>query len=114
MSLSQHITIKQVAERAGVSIQTVSRVLNKRPDVSPETRERIQQIIEKLGYKPYASARSLASNHTRTLGLISPDFSDYWFAQVATGAEAEAHEHGYFFMLGTTGTNPQDEPKFLR
>jgi DNA-binding LacI/PurR family transcriptional regulator len=114
MAGNRHITIKQVAAKAGVSIQTVSRVLNKRPDVSPETRERIEQIIQSLGYQPYAIARGLASNRTYTLGLISPDFTDYWFAQVATGAEAEAHAHGYFFMLGTTGVNPQDEPKFLR
>ena len=114
MSSNQHITIKQVAEKAGVSIQTISRVLNKRPDVSPETRKRVEQIIESLGYQPYALARGLASKRTFTLGLISADFTDYWFAQVATAAEAEAHEHGYFFMLGTTGMNPRDEPKFLR
>jgi DNA-binding LacI/PurR family transcriptional regulator len=114
MTEHRHITIKQVAEKAGVSIQTVSRVLNKRPDVSPETRKRVQQVMEGLSYQPYAIARGLASKRTYTLGLIAPDFTDYWFAQVATGAEAEAHEHGYFFMLGTTGMNPQDEPKFLR
>jgi LacI family transcriptional regulator, galactose operon repressor len=114
MANNQHITIKQVAEKAGVSIQTVSRVLNHRPDVSPETRKRVQEIIENLGFQPYAIARGLASKRTYTLGLISPDFTDFWFAQVATGAEAEAHAHGYFFMLGTTGLNPQDEPKFLR
>ncbi len=114
MPPNQHVTIKQVAEKAGVSIQTISRVLNNRPDVSPETRTRVEQIIKNLGYQPYAMARGLASKRTFTLGLISADFTDYWFAQVATAAEAEAHEHGYFFMLGTTGMNPQDEPKFLR
>jgi LacI family transcriptional regulator len=111
---STHFTIKQVAEKAGVSIQTVSRVLNNRPDVSPETRQRVQQLIDELGYQPFASARGLASKRTYTLGLIASDFSDYWFSQVVTGAEIEAHEHGYFFMLGSTGCNPQDEPKFLR
>jgi DNA-binding LacI/PurR family transcriptional regulator len=114
MAESGHTTIKHVAESAGVSIQTVSRVLNNRPDVSPQTRKRVQQIIQDLGYQPYALARGLASKRTYTLGLISPDFTDYWFAQVATGAEAEALEHGYFFMLGTSGTNAQDEPKFSR
>jgi len=114
MAENRHITIKNVAEKAGVSIQTISRVLNNRPDVSPETRKRVQEVIESLGYKPFAIARGLASKRTYTLGLIAPDFTDYWFAQVVTGAEAEAHQHGYFFMLGTTGTNPQDEPRFLR
>jgi len=111
---NNHVTIKQVAESAGVSIQTVSRVLNNRPDVSPETRQRVQQIISDLRYHPFAIARGLASKRTYTLGLIASDFSDYWFSQVVTGAEIEAHEHGYFFMLGSTGYDPLEEPKFLR
>jgi LacI family transcriptional regulator len=111
---NKHVTIKQVAESAGVSIQTVSRVLNNRPDVSPETRQRVQQIISDLRYQPFAIARGLASNRTYTLGLIAADFSDYWFSQVVTGAEIEAHEHGYFFMLGSTGGDSLEEPKFLR
>ncbi len=110
----KHATIKQVAEKAGVSIQTVSRVLNGRPDVSPETRQRVQQVMSELSYQPYAIARGLASRRTYTLGLIASDFSDYWFSQVVTGAEAVGHEHGYFFMLGSTGCEPQDEPAFLR
>lgn len=111
---NKHVTIQQVAESAGVSIQTVSRVLNNRPDVSPETRQRIQRIISDLGYQPFAIARGLASQRTYTLGLIASDFSDYWFSQVVTGAEIEAHEHSYFFMLGNTGGDPLEEPKFLR
>ena len=114
MASNRHVTIQQVADKAGVSIQTVSRVLNNRPDVSLETRQRVQQIIAELGYQPYAIARGLATKRTFTLGLIASDFSDYWFAQVAMGAEAEAHKHGYFFMLGSTENSSQDEPKFLR
>jgi LacI family transcriptional regulator len=114
MKENRHVTIKQVAQEAGVSIQTVSRVLNNRPDVSPETRQRIQKIIDDLCYQPFAIARGLATKRTFTLGLIASDFTDYWFAKVVTGAEAEARKHGYFFMLGSTDCNPQDEPKFLR
>ena len=114
MTAKRHITIEQVAEKAGVSIQTVSRVLNKRPDVSAETRQRVQQIIDDLNYQPYAMARGLATKRTFTLGLIASDFSDYWFAQVAMAAEAEVHKYGYFFMLGSTENDSQDEPKFLR
>ena len=114
MVVKRHVTIEQVAEKAGVSIQTVSRVLNNRPDVSAETRQRVQQIMRNLNYQPYAIARGLATKRTYTLGLISSDFSDYWFAQVAMGAEAEAHKYGYFFMLGSSENNSQDEPKYLR
>ena len=107
-------TIKEVAEQARVSIQTVSRVLNNRSDVSEETRERIQSIMDDMGYRPFAIARGLASNRTYTLGLVTQDFSDFWFSQVVTGAEKEAHDHGYYFMLGSSSCNLRDEPKFLR
>ena len=109
-----HTTIKQVAEKAGVSIQTVSRVLNNRPDVSPETRLRIQSVIKDLSFQPYAIAQGLRSRRTFTLGLVASDFSDFWFSQVVTGAEIEAHAHGYFFMLGSTECDRQSEPKYLK
>jgi len=108
------VTISRVAKEAGVSIQTVSRVINNRPDVASETRERILQVINRLGYQPNAIARSLVSRRTRTLGLITADFSDYFFTQVIAGAEVEARKHGYFFMLGSTERNYQDEPEYIR
>lgn len=111
---NKHVTISQVADRAGVSIQTVSRVLNNRPDVAPETRLRVQQIISELGYQPYAMARGLASKRTYALGLITLDFNDYSFTQIVTGAQSEIQQHGYFFMLGSTKCDPQQEPEYLR
>jgi LacI family transcriptional regulator len=112
--MQKHITINQVAREAGVSIQTVSRVINHRYDVSAETRQRVQEAIQRLGYQPNAIARGLASRRSRTLGLITYDFNDYSFTQVVTGAEAEAHQHDYFFMLGNASCDPSDEPKYLR
>ena len=114
MSARKRLTIAEVAREARVSSQTVSRVLNKRPDVAPETRQLVQEVINRLGYQPNALARSLASRRTRTLGLITADFSDYFFTQVIAGAEIEARKHGYFFMLGSTERNPQDEPEYIR
>jgi len=114
VNLKQRLTIAEVAREAGVSSQTVSRVINDRPDVAPETRQRVQEVIKNLGYQPSAIARSLASRRTHTLGLITADFSDYFFTQVIAGAEAEARKHGYFFMLGSTERNPQDEPEYIR
>ena len=107
-------TIREIADLAGVSIQTVSRVINSRPDVSPATRQRVMEIIEQTGYQPSATARSLASRRTYTLGLVATDFADYWFAKVLTGAEREAHALGYYFMLGSASSTPAREPKFLR
>ena len=114
LAKTQHITIKDVADRADVSIQTVSRVINDKPDVSPETRLRIQATIRELGYQPFVNARGLAARRTYTLGLVTADFSDFWFSQVITGAEQEAQKHGYCFMLGNSTCNPEDEPKFLK
>lgn len=108
------VNIRRVAHEAGVSPQTVSRVLNNRPDVALETRQRVQEVIAQLGYRPSALARGLSSRRTRTLGLITADFSDYFFTQVIAGAEAEARQYGYRFMLGSTERNPQDEPEYIR
>ncbi len=114
MATTKRATMEQVAREAGVSTQTVSRVLNNRPDVSPDTRERIKEIMRQLGYQPNAMARSLASRRTRTLGLITEDFGDFFFTQVIAGAEEEARKHGYLFMLGSTELNLQDEPEYIR
>ena len=112
--MNNKVTIRDVAAAAGVSYQTVSRVINHRPDVAEETRQRVWQVIEELGYQPSAIARGLVSKRTYTLGLITADFSDYFFTQVIVGAEIEARKHGYFFMLCSTERNPDDEPEYLR
>ena len=114
MAGNKRVTIDRVAQVAGVSAQTVSRVLNNRPDVSPATRARIKEIMRELGYQPSAIAQSLASRRTWTLGLITADFSDFFFAEVIIGAEEEARQHGYLFMLGSTALNPQNEPEYIR
>jgi len=113
-SVTKKPTIRDVAAAAGVSYQTVSRVINNRPDVAEDTRRRVLEVIEQLSYQPSAVARGLASRKTHTLGLITQDFSDYFFTQVIVGAEAEARRNGYYFILGSTEHNPDDEPEYLR
>jgi DNA-binding LacI/PurR family transcriptional regulator len=112
--MKKKVTIRDVAAEAGVSYQTVSRVINDRPDVAEETRQRVWQVIGELGYQPSAIARGLVSQRSYTLGLITANFSDYFFTQVIVGAEVEARKHGYFFMLCSTERNPDDEPEYLR
>jgi LacI family transcriptional regulator len=68
-------TIRDVAAAAGVSYQTVSRVINDSLRVAPDTRRRVLEVIEELGYQPSAVARGLASRRTHTLGLITQDFT---------------------------------------
>jgi LacI family transcriptional regulator len=93
------ITIKDVANTAGVSTQTVSRVLNNRPDVSPETREMVQKVIRELGYAPNIIARSLSSGKTNTIGVVGFGLEYYGPAKVLTGIEKKSAEYGYSVML---------------
>ncbi|MBM3124744.1 MAG: LacI family transcriptional regulator [Chloroflexi bacterium] len=104
MSISRP-TIRDVARRAGVSHQTVSRVINGREDVLPETRAMVEATIEQMGYRPNAIARSMARGKTHTLACISPNLTDYTFASVIEGAEYEARQHAYF-MLSSSAADP--------
>ena len=98
-------TINDVAARAGVSRQTVSRVINKKAKVSPVTRARVLAAIEELGYRPNVIARSMAAGRTCTLGCISPNLTDYTFASMIESAHSEARRQGYFIL---TGSAPDD------
>ncbi len=92
-------TIKQVASLAGVSTQTVSRVMNNRPDVSPETRERVQKVIEELGYQPSALARSLIQRRSYTLGVVTAGLKYIGPSRTLSGITTAAEEFGYALLL---------------
>jgi LacI family repressor for deo operon, udp, cdd, tsx, nupC, and nupG len=106
----RRVTIKDVAAKAGVSRQTVSRVLNDEGVVAEATRARVLAVINELGYRPNAIARSLVSQRTYTLGLLTADFSDYTHARIIEGAEAEAREHGYLIFVSGAEHGPDGEP----
>jgi len=103
-------TIKDVAARAGVSRQTVSRVINNKGEVSDETRARVLATIEELGYRPNAAARSIVVGRTCTLGCISPSLTDFTFANIIDSAQAEARRLGYFMLAGSARTENEVEP----
>jgi LacI family transcriptional regulator len=92
-------TIKEVAEAAGVSTQTVSRVLNNRPDVAPETFQRVQQIITDTGYSPNVFARSLTQGSSHVLGVVAFGLEYFGPSRVLTGIEEQAAELGYSISL---------------
>jgi LacI family transcriptional regulator len=96
---SQRMNIKEVARLAGVSTQTISRVLNDRPDVSPETRQRVKQIIQELGYRPSALARSLIQQRSYTLGVVTAGLKYFGPSRTLNGITSKAEELGYALLL---------------
>ena len=96
---NKRATIKQVAKAAGVSTQTVSRVINDRPDVSPDTRERIQQVIEEMDYQPSALARSLIQQRSYTLGVVTAGLKFIGPSRTLNGITNKAEELGYALLL---------------
>ena len=99
--MAKRVTIKDVAAQAGVSYQTVSRVINDKGEVSPEVRTRVHAAIADLGYRPSAIARSMVRGRTHTLGCIAPNLVDYTFACLVEGAKAEARQRGYFLLAAS-------------
>jgi LacI family transcriptional regulator len=95
----QRVTMSDVAREAGVSAMTVSRVVNDKGEISPETRLRVQAIIEKLGYRPSGIARSLAGGQTYTVGLVVPDIANPYFSGIAHGVASVANTEGFGLLL---------------
>lgn len=102
------VTIRDVAAEAGVSHQTVSRVINGNERVTPETRARVEAAIDRLAYQPNAIARSMARGRTGILACIAPNLTDYTFASLIDGAETAAREKGYFLLSASA----RDEATF--
>ncbi len=92
-------TIRQVASAAGVSTQTVSRVINERPDVSVQTRQRVQKVIDRLGYRPSALARSLIRRRSYTLGVVTAGLRHIGPSRTLSGITAAAADAGYALLL---------------
>lgn len=102
--MTNPLNIEQIAELAGVSRSTVSRVLNEHPSVRPEVRQRVLQIIDEQSYVPRAAARSLASRRTEVIGLLIPRsagtiFTDPFFGHIIQSVTGECQRRGYFPML---------------
>ena len=103
------MTLADVAREAGVSSQTVSRVMNRKGEVSPETRDRISSVIERLGYRPNRVAQALARQRTNVIGLIVPDITSPFYADVVRGVEDLAHQNDYRVFLCNIVESPARE-----
>lgn len=103
------VTIYDVAREAGVSMATVSRVVNGNQNVKPATRKKVLDTIESLGYRPNAVARGLASKKTTTIGVVIPDISSSFFAEVVRGIEDIAAMYHYNIILSNSDNNVEKE-----
>jgi LacI family transcriptional regulator len=107
------VTIYDVAREANVSMATVSRVVNGNPNVKPTTRKKVLATIERLGYRPNAVARGLASKKTTTVGAIIPDISSIFFAELARGIEDIATMYKYNIILSNSDQNKDKEIQLI-
>ncbi|WP_426447309.1 catabolite control protein A [Paenibacillus sp. S-38] len=107
------VTIYDVAREAGVSMATVSRVVNNNPNVKPQTRKKVFEAIERLGYRPNAVARGLASKKTTTVGVVIPDISNSIFSEVARGIEDIANMYHYNIILCNADKKKEKEIRVI-
>ncbi len=107
------VTIKDVAKRAGVSITTVSHVINKTRYVSDDLTESVYKAMHELNYRPNTLARSLRSGRTKTIGLVIPDISNLFFAEVSRKIEDKGFEYEYSVILCNTDDDPKKEKTYI-
>lgn len=111
--MAQKVGIKDVARQAGVSLGTVSNVLNRPDMVSEDTRVRVQTVIDRLGYVRSESARQLRAGRSRIVGLLVLDMRNPFFVDLASGAEREARAAGLGVMVCNSAQDPAEEAEYL-
>ena len=107
------VKIKDVADAAGVSTATVSRVLANKPHVRTEVKKRVMEVVQKLNYRPNRVAQNLRSNTSKIIALIVSDIENPFFQRVSRAVDDAAYEQGYSVMLCNTDENPDKEEKSL-
>jgi LacI family transcriptional regulator len=106
-------TMKDIAEKAGVSRSTVSRVINGHDSVKEEKRKKIMKIVEELNFKPNKVAQSLVSNKSYLIGVIAPNISNPFFSEVIEALEIEANKKDYNIIVCNSGGNTEREKNYL-
>ena len=101
--------MRQIAERAGVSIGTVSHVINETATVRPKLRERVIEAIRSMGYQPSALAQGLRKNRTNMLGMVIPDITNPFFPGVVRGVEDVAYKRSFRVILCNADNDPSKE-----
>ena len=108
------LTIYDISEKAGVSIATVSRVLNGSRKVSPATKEKVLEIIKDCGYEPNVFARGLGTGTMKTIGILCADVADLYLANAVSFLERELRQHGFDTILNCTGYELQQKQACMK
>jgi LacI family transcriptional regulator len=109
----KNVTLRDVAARAGVSPKTVSNVVNGWPYITDETRQKVLDAVDALGYRPSALARSLVTGRTKSIGVVIPDLTNPFFGQTVRGAEDALYAAGYSIFLCNTTEDTAKERAYL-
>ncbi|WP_353137929.1 LacI family DNA-binding transcriptional regulator [Pseudopedobacter sp.] len=109
----ENITLKKLAEILELSVPTVSRALNDSYEISEETKKRVRELAKALNYQPNPFAASLRKNKSKTIGLVVPEISNYFFTQITTGVEKICNEHGYHLIICSSNESPEKEASII-
>ncbi|WP_430593092.1 LacI family DNA-binding transcriptional regulator [Humidisolicoccus flavus] len=112
--MAPRIKLSDVAEAAGVSLATASRVLNNNGKVDPELASRVLAETERLGYRQNSLARGLRRRANTVVGAVIPDITNPFFTDLVRGVEDVVREHGYLLVLGNSDETPEKEERYLR
>lgn len=113
MDSEKKISVKEIAELAGTSVATVSRVLNHNGRFSKETEERVMKIVEEYGYQPNQLARGLRAKYTHIVGVLVPNLCQDFYASITMAVQRNLLEKGYMAVIGSSDENPENTTKFI-
>lgn len=108
-----YITIRDVAQRAGISVSTVSRALNNTGRISANTKAKVERAVAELGYIPDSRAQAMRSSRTKTVGLLVPDIRNAYFAELAYTVQDSLFDAGYCAFIGTSSESAARQDSFI-
>lgn len=109
-----YVRLKDIAERAGVSINTVSRALKDKADIGGDTKDRIKKIAEEMGYIPHATASGLRSNHNKTIGVVVTHLDNTFYSQILQGINDTLSESGYTILVLSSNEDLGKEERIIK
>jgi LacI family transcriptional regulator len=109
-----NVTIKDIAKELGISYSSVSRAINNKPSVSKETRKKVLEAAERMGYRPNYLARGLVNKISNTIGVIIPDIVNPFFAEITKGVMETADKYGYTVFLCVTNWDEKKEKDYIQ